>query len=469
MQTVVLFNHHVKIGFLVLGVVDAVILIGAVMMGGVVRLPALESPFSAEPWRLFPNAVLFATVMLGTLLAMGLYQSGLRERLPGIAKRLAVAYLVAGFPLALGFYLLPELHLGRGLLILALAFSYAGILGSRAIFLALSQQAGMRQRILVLGTGRAAQALAQFRRRTDWFGKDLVGFVRVEPPEEPARVEAGRTLQLERSLCDFARDHEIDEVVVAVDERRQVLPVSDLFECRLQGVQITELLTFLERETGKVKLDLVSPSWFTYAPGFFHRGLVRTGIKRAMDLAVGTLVLVAAAPLMVGAAVAIRLESGWGSPVLYRQIRVGEHGRRFQVLKFRSMRVDAEQFGARWAEEGDPRITRVGAVLRKYRLDELPQIFNILRGEMSLVGPRPERPEMDEGLIAELPYYSERYRVKPGLTGWAQIRYPYGASLKDAFEKLQYDLYYVKNYSLFLDLLILVQTTEVVLWGKGAR
>ena len=469
MHTVVLFNHHVKVGFLLLGLVDAAILIVAVMMGAVVRLPALETPFSAELGRLVPNAALYAGLMLGTMLATGLYQSDLRERLPGLAKRLAVAFVLAGFPLAVAFYLLPDLYLGRGLLILALAFSYAGILVNRAVFLTLSQQSGMRQRILVLGSGRAAEALAQFRRRTDWFGKDLVGFVRVEPREEPPRVEASRILELERSVCEFARDHHIDEVVVAVDERRQNVPVTDLFECRLQGVQVTELLTFLERETGKVKLDLVSPSWFTYSPGFFYHGLVRKGIKRAVDLAVGTAVLVVASPLMIASAMAILLESGWRSPILYRQTRVGEHGRPFQILKFRSMRVDAEQFGARWAEEEDPRITRVGAVLRKYRLDELPQIFNILRGQMSLVGPRPERPEMDEGLLAELPYYSERYRVKPGLTGWAQIRYPYGASLKDAFEKLQFDLYYVKNYSLFLDLLILLQTTEVVLWGKGAR
>ncbi|HKJ72044.1 MAG TPA: TIGR03013 family XrtA/PEP-CTERM system glycosyltransferase [Gammaproteobacteria bacterium] len=458
-----------KVGFLLLGLSDALILVLGVTMGAVIRLPALESPFNAEPWQLLPHALLVTAMVMGTMLATGLYQSGLRESLAGIAKRLAVAFLVAGFPLAVAFYLMPQLYLGRGLLVLALAFSYVGILGGRAVFQALASRAGLRRRILVLGTGRAAEALARFRRRTDWFGKDLVGFARVEGDDHTPRVEASRIVRLARPLCAFAGDQDIDEIVVAVDERRRVLPVTELFECRLQGIQVTDLLTFLERETGKVKLDLVSPSWFTYSPGFFYHGLLRKGVKRALDLAVGSAVLVAASPLMLGSALAILIESRFGGPILYRQTRVGEGGRPFRILKFRSMRVDAEQDGARWAEAEDPRITRVGAVLRKYRLDELPQIFNILRGQMSLVGPRPERPEMDEGLLAKLPYYSERYRVKPGLTGWAQIRYPYGASLTDAFEKLQYDLYYVKNYSLFLDLLILLQTTEVVLWGKGAR
>jgi sugar transferase (PEP-CTERM system associated) len=469
MQTVAVFNHYVKVGFVWLALVEALILVLAVMLGAVIRLPALETPFSTEPLRLLPNAILFAAILLGTMGATGLYQSGLRERLPGLAKRLAVAFALAGFPLVLAFYLVPDLYLGRGLLVLALALSYTGILGGRAIFQAVVRREGLRDRILVLGTGKGAEVLARYRRRTDWFGKDLRGFVRLEAEQEPPRVDASRVITLNRPLCAFVRDHGIDEVVVAADERRRTLPVQDLFECRLQGIQVTDLLTFLERETGRVKLDLVSPSWFTYSPGFFYRGLFRKGVKRAMDLAVGSLVLLLASPLMLASALAILLESGWRAPVLYRQTRVGEGGRHFRILKFRSMRVDAEQFGARWAEEDDPRITRVGAVLRKYRLDELPQIFNILRGEMSLVGPRPERPELEADLLRELPYYAERYRVKPGLTGWAQIRYPYGASLHDAFEKLQYDLYYIKNYSLFLDLLILLQTTEVVLWGKGAR
>jgi len=469
MQTVAVFNHYVKVGFLVLALVDALILVMAVMLGGVIRLPALQPPFSAEPLQLLPNAVLFAAIVLGTMVATGLYQSGLRERLPGLAKRLAVTFLLAGFPLAMAFYLLPELYLGRGLLVLAMVLSYGGILGGRALFLALTRREGLRDRILILGTGKGAEALSRYRRRTDWFGKDLRGFVRLDGEKEPARVDSSRIVHPDKPLCSFAQHEGIDEIVVAADERRQTLPVQDLFECRLQGVQVTDLLTFLERETGRVKLDLVSPSWFTYSPGFFYRGLLRKGVKRAMDLAVGSLVLLLASPLMLASALAILLESGWRAPVLYRQTRVGEGGRHFRILKFRSMRVDAEQLGARWAEEDDPRITRVGAVLRKYRLDELPQIFNILRGEMSLVGPRPERPELEADLLRELPYYAERYRVKPGLTGWAQIRYPYGASLQDAFEKLQYDLYYIKNYSLFLDLLILLQTTEVVLWGKGAR
>ncbi len=258
--------------------------------------------------------------------------------------------------------------------------------------------------------------------------------------------------------------------MVAVDERRNVLPMEELLECRIQGVEVTDLLTFLERETGRIKLDLVSPGWLTYAPGFFYRGALRKAAKRVMDVLAGLVLLVPAAPVMAAAALAVLLEPPFGGPVLYRQTRVGEGGRTFPLVKFRSMRVDAEREGeVRWAASGDPRVTRVGRFLRQYRIDELPQLFNVLRGEMSFVGPRPERPELDEDLLRQLPYYSERYRVKPGLTGWAQISYPYGASVQDAFQKLEYDLYYVKNFSFFLDLLILLQTTEVVVWGKGAR
>jgi len=401
------------------------------------------------------------------MLATGLYQRRARLGLAWLLPRLTIAFGLGLMVLASIFYLLPSIYLGRGILGLGLIFAFGAILVFRWGFVRPIGHAGFRERVLVLGTGKAAQALEHYRRQGDWYDKELVGYAHIEP--DPPQVAGAKVVEMDRPLPALAEQLEVDELVVAVDERRNVLPTRDLMECRIQGVEVTDLLTFMERETGKVKLDLVEPSWFTYNPGFFYRGIVRRAVKRTLDLAAGTLLLILASPLMLGAALAIWIDSGFRGPILYRQTRVGENGRRFAILKFRSMRVDAEQFGARWAEADDPRITRVGAVLRKYRLDELPQIFNILRGEMSLVGPRPERPELEADLLRELPYYAERYRVKPGLTGWAQIRYPYGASLQDAFEKLQYDLYYIKNYSLFLDLLILLQTTEVVLWGKGAR
>jgi sugar transferase (PEP-CTERM system associated) len=254
-----------------------------------------------------------------------------------------------------------------------------------------------------------------------------------------------------------------------MDDRRRGFPMHEFLECRLAGIDIIELPSFLERETGKVRLDVLNPSWIIFGGGF-RATQVERWLERGFDIVASLLLLLLAMPIMFVTTIAIMIEDGMRAPVLYRQSRVGQHGRVFDVLKFRSMRVDAEPAGeARWAVQDDPRVTRVGAFIRKTRIDELPQLCNVLRGEMSFVGPRPERPEFVEQLEERIPYYRERHSVKPGITGWAQLCYPYGSSERDAVEKLQYDLYYVKNRSLLFDLAILVQTVEVVLWGKGAR
>jgi sugar transferase (PEP-CTERM system associated) len=242
----------------------------------------------------------------------------------------------------------------------------------------------------------------------------------------------------------------------------------ELLECRLAGIEVLELPSFLERETGKVRLDVLNPSWIIFGEGF--RASARQQLlERAFDIVASLGLLVVALPFMLLAVVGIKLEEGRSAPVFYRQRRVGYRGDVFDVLKFRSMRVDAEKFGAQYATANDPRVTRIGGLMRKTRIDELPQLLNVLRGEMSFVGPRPERPEFVNELEHRIPYYRERHTVKPGITGWAQLCYPYGSSEKDTIEKLQYDLYYVKNRSLLFDLAILVQTVEVVLWRKGAR
>jgi sugar transferase (PEP-CTERM system associated) len=242
-----------------------------------------------------------------------------------------------------------------------------------------------------------------------------------------------------------------------------------LLNAKLRGVDIIDLLEFLERETGKIRVDLVNPGWLIFSPGF-RTSPLRRAAKRLMDLIVGIFGIIVGLPLMILVAVVIKIEDGMTAPVLYRQERVGQGGNPFELLKFRSMSVDAEAEGkAVWASEGDSRITRVGNVLRKFRADEMPQLFNVLRGQMSVVGPRPERPEFVAELQKNIPFYSERHTVKPGITGWAQLRYSYGATEEDALEKLQFDLYYIKNQSVVLDIMIILQTVEVVLWGKGAR
>jgi sugar transferase (PEP-CTERM system associated) len=255
---------------------------------------------------------------------------------------------------------------------------------------------------------------------------------------------------------------------VAMDDRRVGFPLPELLDCRLAGVDVTELLTFLERETGRVRIDVLNPSWIIFGQGF-RRDPFRLFSSRALDVLTSLGVLAVSLPVMLLTVLAIKLEDGWTAPALYSQERVGLHGKEFRVLKFRSMRQDAEANGAVWAQRADPRITRVGAIIRKLRIDELPQVINVLRGQMSFVGPRPERPQFVAELSERIPYYSQRHCVKPGITGWAQLCYPYGSSEEDALEKLQYDLYYIKNNSLLFDLAILVQTAEVVLLGKGAR
>jgi sugar transferase (PEP-CTERM system associated) len=264
------------------------------------------------------------------------------------------------------------------------------------------------------------------------------------------------------------RGLDIDEIVVAMDDRRRNFPIAELLQCRLKGVDITDVVTFLERETGKVHLDVLNPSWLIFGEGF-RRDTWRRIEERLFDVVSSSLLLIVTSPVLLLTTLAVWVDSGLRGPVFYRQVRVGYAGRNFEVIKFRSMRVDAEKNGAIWATPGDNRVTRVGSVIRKLRIDELPQIVNVLKGDMSFVGPRPERPEFVARLAETIPYYSERHWVKPGITGWAQLCYPYGASERDAIEKLQYDLYYVKNHSLLFDIMVLAQTVEVVLLGKGAR
>jgi sugar transferase (PEP-CTERM system associated) len=245
------------------------------------------------------------------------------------------------------------------------------------------------------------------------------------------------------------------------------MPLRELLECKVSGIRVSDMSTHFEKTLGQIRIDHVRASWLIFGDGF-HQGIYRTAAKRLFDLVCALLLLVLSAPLLLATAVAIALE-GKG-PVFYRQERVGEDGRTFRVLKFRSMRVDAEEDGRpQWAAANDDRITRIGGIIRRFRIDEFPQLFNVLNGEMSLVGPRPERPFFVEQLTREIPYYSVRHSVKPGVTGWAQVRYKYGATVEDSLEKLQYDLYYVKNNSLFLDIVILFETIGVVLSGEGAR
>jgi sugar transferase (PEP-CTERM system associated) len=426
--------------------------------------PALAG-FSRNLW---PRAFLFALVLMAGMAALGLYQQHLRETWFGLFARQLVGFLLGVVGLVIVYYVFPDSAIGRGVFGIAVALGLAAVVGLRVLFLRLVDIESLKRRVLVLGAGRQAALIPQrMRRRTDRRGFRIMGFVRMG--EEEVGVPEDRLVVIEGSLRTFAEQLGVNEIVVGPDDRRRGLPMDELLDCKQAGIAVSNLASFFERELGVVKLSLVEPSWLVFSHGFDASPL-RHAIKRVFDVTIALIVLLLAWPFMLLVALAIRIESGHGQPILYRQERVGEHGNVFALFKFRSMRTDAERDGvARWATRNDDRVTRVGRVIRRTRLDELPQLWNVLRGDMSVIGPRPERPHFVAELVQKIRYYSLRHCVKPGLAGWAQLRYPYGASEDDAAEKLKYDLFYVKNHNLLFDLMILVQTVEVVLFGRGAR
>ncbi|MBL8352928.1 MAG: TIGR03013 family PEP-CTERM/XrtA system glycosyltransferase [Burkholderiaceae bacterium] len=321
-------------------------------------------------------------------------------------------------------------------------------------------------RVLIFGAGQAAQMVGNTLRAADPLAT-IVGYF-PGPNERQAAVAESERLSTQQSLTQTARRLGVDEIIVALTERRSgSMPLRELLDCKLSGVRVFDVTTYFERMLGQIRIDFVNAGWLIFGDGF-NQGFYRTAVKRVFDILCSLVLIVLAAPVMLMTAIAIKLESH--GPVFYRQERVGYGSRTFRVTKFRSMRTDAEQDGKpRWATTNDSRVTRVGNVIRLLRIDELPQLFNVLAGDMSLVGPRPERPFFVEQLTTEIPYYAVRHSIKPGVTGWAQVRYQYGSTIEDSQEKLQYDLYYVKNHSLFLDFVILIETVGVVLTGKGAR
>jgi sugar transferase (PEP-CTERM system associated) len=390
----------------------------------------------------------------------------LGKALPALAK----AFLCATVLLSVLFYAVPMLMLGRGIFLISLVFSAVIISACRILmaWYAGHPQLGIRERILVLGSGEQAieVARATIERRSRGF--HVVGFVDDKPHLVGKSLINPSVIGLTQDLEDLVQRHSVDRVVVAVEDRRGKFPIGDLLNLRLRGrVAVEEGACYYERLTGKINTDMLRPSWLIFSQGgrysdFEHR------VRRVFNIVMSSSGIVLSLPIMLIVAIAVKLDSK--GPIFYLQERVGENDRIFKIIKFRSMRAAAErESGPVWASESDPRITRVGRIIRKLRLDELPQFINILRGDMSFVGPRPERPEFVEELKVVVPYYSRRHLIKPGLTGWAQIRYPYGASVEDAVEKLRYDLYYIKNKSWLLDAAIAFETIKIVLFGRGAR
>ena len=467
-----LLGHYIPASIVARAVVEIGLLFVVFYGAAVVRLHLDVSSIERSYGPLWPRGLLFSGIMFACQLALGLHSARQRARSAGIFIRVLAAVCAGVVITGVGFFLVPQLWIGRGVVALAGAGAALVVLAIHIAFSRLIDERVFKARVLVYGAGRSAEAISGLRRRSDRRGFAVVGYVRPQGDDfelAPATIASESVFEGGVALLDLCQRFDVDEIVVAIDDRRRGFPIRELLECRLAGVDVTELLTFLERESGRVRIDVLNPSWIIFGEGF-RRGSLRQVTSRALDLVAGAMIMVLSLPLIVATAIAIKAEDGLRSPVLYRQERVGLGGRVFRLMKFRSMRVDAEVPGeARWAQRNDPRVTSVGAVIRTLRIDELPQILNVLWGDMSLVGPRPERPEFVATLAERIPYYVERHCVKPGITGWAQLCYPYGSSEQDALEKLQYDLYYLKNNSLLLDLVILVQTAEVALFGKGAR
>ncbi|HUN73013.1 MAG TPA: TIGR03013 family XrtA/PEP-CTERM system glycosyltransferase [Steroidobacteraceae bacterium] len=461
------FGQYLHVSVVVLAALETILFYVLMIAAGVLRFGTNVSTFERLQGPLWPRGLLFSAAMVASLLAFGLYSARQRASGTGIFVRVIAAVAAGIVVTTVCFYVIPNLWIGRGVLSLAAVSAAGAVVVLRLGLSHFVDETPFKRRVLVYGTGRSAASIASLRRRADQRAFAVVGYV--QPQGEGVEVPFDRVIKSGGELLDFCKRFQADEVVVAMDDRRRAFPMRELLDCRLAGIDVCELLTFLERETGRVRIDMLNPSWLILGDGF-RLGGVRDLTSSTLDVIASLVLLTISLPVMLLTAIAIKLDEGWRAPVLYRQERVGLGGRTFELLKFRSMRVDAEaNGGARWAQKNDPRITRVGKVIRKLRIDELPQIINVLRGEMRFVGPRPERPQFVAELAEKIPYYMQRHCVKPGITGWAQLCYQYGCSDQDALEKLQYDLYYIKNCGLLFDLSILVQTAEVVFLGKGAR
>jgi len=409
----------------------------------------------------------FAILMVCLNAAFGLYRRD--RRLPfGESVLRQIGALAVGLPIAwIALRVLPGGLVFQDVFLPAVLIGFAGLLAVRQLMMSRAARLVMPYRVLVLGTGPEAQAVETSLAVASPPGLDLAGFYPLE--KAPARsIATSRIVSNHLSIADTVKYLGIDEIIVAVREQRGgVLPLRALLDCRLSGVKVTDLPRFFERVHGRVPIESLKASWLIYGEGF-RQTLWRACTKRAFDLIVATVLLTVALPVMAIAGCLIAFEGG--APIIYRQERVGRYGVKFTLIKFRSMSKDAEKDGQpSWATMNDARVTAIGRFLRRTRIDELPQLINVLRGEMSLVGPRPERPPFVAMLTEQIPFYGVRHSVKPGLTGWAQVRYTYGATVEESIKKLEYDLYYVKNHTLLLDVLILLRTIRVVLLAEGAR
>lgn len=457
-----IFNHYLHRRTLLHILLDGGLIVFTILAFVIAEA---DDPYFAMP-PAFANGAVLAAYVFVINTASGFYQLvHNRSFIQSCARAVLAMVLVAPLGYII-FSLLPVGGQASDSIKLAAMLGVALVMAHRVYMSHAPSNSRIRSRILIFGAGPAARTVGQSLTAADPY-VDIVGYFPGPNEQQPA-VFGADLLPSHRSLTETALRLNVDEIVVALTERRGgSMPLRELLDCKLNGIRVYDIATHFEKTLGQIKIDYVYAGWLIFGDGF-GQGAMRTAVKRGFDLVCSCILFLVFLPVMVITALIIRLESP--GPIFYRQQRVGLNGRPFDVIKFRSMVTDAEKDGApRWATVGDDRVTRVGRFIRKVRIDELPQIYCVLKGDMSLVGPRPERPYFVEQLTEKIPYYAVRQSVKPGVTGWAQVRYHYGATVEDSQEKLNYDLYYVKNHTLFLDLVILFETIAVVLMAKGSR
>lgn len=462
-------KHYIHLPYLYLAIAEAISLVLSLRLA----YEAVEylNPKSQFSEILTPiSYVIFVVVLTFSSLAMGVYSSLVREGQVNMLLRTLVSFfLLSSAALFFFDFLTIEAFFGQRLIFWGILIATVVIALVRWIFIKVVDAKQVRRHVLFYGAGsKAKKLLSQLLPHQHHLAIDV--YACVQSGQEPIEVTEIPVISEPDNWVAFVKEKEISEIVITPDERRRTVgdafPLSQFLDCKLMGVPSCYAQSFYEREMGLIDVELLQPGWMLYSDGFnFSR--MSLIAKRVFDLILASIFLLLLWPFMLLTAIAVKLESK--GPALYHQVRVGVHGKTFRIYKFRSMRQDAEKNGAVWAQKNDNRITRVGAFIRNTRLDELPQIYNVLAGHMSFVGPRPERPEFVQSLSGQIPYYDMRHKVKPGLMGWAQLKYPYGASVEDAKNKLQYDLYYTKNHSFMMDILIMVQTVEIILLGKGVH
>jgi len=461
-----LFNHYFDRRTLLQMFMD-MLLISAAFMATLVFLTEAEDLTAVQIGQGLFRSVLMSMGFLAVNSALGLYDRGSVFNNTQLRARVLVSFMMMGLIVVGVLLLLPmKAFYGHTWAVVIVMMATGLLLVIQVLTGEFLPKSLTRRKVLVYGTGAKAQAVGQSLTKAS-SSAELCGYF-ASPNEREHLVTNWGTLQPGQSLTEVVAEKGVHEIVIALSERRGgSMPMRELLDCKLAGVRVTDIATYFEQNLGQIRLDAVSAGWLIFGEGF-DQGFLRTSIKRLFDIAGAVVLILLALPIMLVAALVIKLESS--GPILYKQERVGLNNKPFNVVKFRSMRTDAEKDGIpRWATAGDSRVTRVGKVIRKLRIDELPQLFSVLNGDMSLVGPRPERAFFVEKLTQEIPFYAVRHSVKPGVTGWAQVRYQYGSTVEDTAEKLQYDLYYVKNHSLFLDLVVIFETVGVVLTGKGAQ